>query len=123
MKKILVIDDESNILLMVSQRLKIHGYEVITALSGDQGLDRALQDNPDLVLLDHVMPDMDGAEILERLKREPRTCHIPVIMFTANIKEVKVEDYIEKGAVDCIYKPFHPEELLGKIKKFLGIKA
>jgi CheY-like chemotaxis protein len=122
MEKILVIDDEPNILLMVLQRLRIHHYKVITALSGEQGLKRAVQDIPDIVLLDHVMPEMDGDEVLERLKKNPVTRSIPVVMFTADVKEVKVGDYLERGAVGCVYKPFAPEDLLAKIREVLGDK-
>ena len=120
MKKILVIDDEPNILLMVSQRLKANHYEVVTAFSGEQGLKRAVQDKPDMVLLDLVMADMDGGEVLDRLKKDPVTCHIPVVMFTADVKQVKTVAFLERGAVDCIYKPFTPEELLAKVRKVLA---
>ena len=121
-KKILVIDDEPHILLMVSQRLKANQYEVITALSGEQGLKRAVQDIPDIVLLDHVMPDMDGDEVLERLKKNPVTRSIPILMFPADVKEVKVGDYLERGAVGCVYKPFVPEDLLARIREVLDGK-
>ena len=120
MKKILVIDDEPHILLMVSQRLKANHYQVSTALSGEQGLKRIASDAPDLVLLDHVMPDMDGDEVLDRLKKDPATQKIPVVMFTADVKEVKAAEYIERGAVDCIFKPFSAEDLIARIGKILS---
>ena len=123
MKQILLIDDEPNILFMVSQRLKTYNYEVTTALSGEEGLELARRDIPDIVLLDHVMPDMDGDEVLVRLKMDPVTRGIPVVMFTADVKEVKIEDYLERGAVDCVYKPFVPAELLASIQKVLDDKA
>jgi CheY-like chemotaxis protein len=123
MKKILVIDDEPQILLMVSARLKANGYDVFTAFSGEQGLKRAKKEIPDLVLLDHVMPEMDGDEVLERLKKDAVTKSIPVVMFTADIKRVKVGEYQARGAVDCIYKPFLPEELLAMVKKVLEKKS
>ncbi|MDD5225594.1 MAG: response regulator [Candidatus Omnitrophica bacterium] len=122
MKKILVIDDEPQILLMVSARLKANGYDVFTAFSGEQGLKRAKKEIPDLILLDHVMPEMDGDEVLKRLKKDAVTKSIPVVMFTANIKRVKVGEYQARGAVDCIYKPFLPEELLAMVKKVLDKK-
>ena len=123
MKKILVIDDEPQILLMVSARLKANGYAVVSAFSGDQGLQRARKEMPDLIFLDHVMPNMDGDEVLERLKKDPGTKNIPVVMFTADIKRVKVGEYQTRGAVDCLYKPFMPEELFSKVQKVLGQKA
>ena len=120
MKKILVIDDEPNILLMVAQRLKANHYAVVTARSGEQGLKRASEAKPDMVLLDHVMVDMDGGEVLDRLKMDPETRSIPVVMFTADVKDVKLGDYLDRGAVDCIYKPFTPEDLLAKVQKVLA---
>lgn len=116
--KILIIDDEPHILLLVGGRLKANGYEVITALSGEQGLKRAAGEKPDLILLDYVMPEMDGAEVLRHLKAAAATEPIPVIMLTADVKNVKVQDYKLRGAADCIFKPFPPEELLTKVKKF-----
>ncbi len=123
MQTILVIDDEPHILLMVAQRLKANHYDVITALSGEQGLKRARQDHPDMVLLDHVMADMDGDEVLERLQKDAATRNIPVVMSTADVKEVKIEDYLKRGAVDCLYKPFTPEDLLLKVQKVLARKS
>jgi two-component system, OmpR family, alkaline phosphatase synthesis response regulator PhoP len=123
MKKILVIDDESQILLMISFRLKANGYAVLSALSGAQGFQMAQKEMPDLILLDHLMPDMDGEEVLEGLKKDPATAAIPVIMFTADIKRVKVGEYQARGAADCIYKPFLPDELLSKVKVILDQKA
>ncbi len=117
--KILIIDDEPHILLLVGGRLKANGYEVITALSGEQGLKRAVAEKPDLILLDYVMPEMDGAEVLRRLKGSLVTEPVPVIMLTADVKNVRVRDYKLRGAVDCIFKPFSPEELLSKVKQVL----
>jgi len=122
-KKILVIDDEPQILLMVSARLKANGYAVSTAFSGEQGVQRAKKEIPDLVLLDHVMPEMDGDEVLDSLKKDPATKTIPVVMFTADIKRVKVGEYQARGAVDCIFKPFLAEELLDKVKEVLEKKS
>lgn len=118
--KILIIDDEPHILLLVGSRLKANGYEVITALSGEQGIKRAADDKPDLILLDYVMPEMDGEEVLRHLKAGEATQAIPVVMLTADVKNVKIKDYKLRGAVDCIFKPFPPGELLGKIKQVLG---
>ncbi len=122
MKKILIIDDELQILLVAATRLKANGYAVVTALSGEQGLKKAKKEMPDLVLLDHVMSEMDGDEVLNRLKKDPVTKSIPVIMFTADIKRVKVGEYQSRGAADCVFKPFLPEELLSKIQEVLGEK-
>jgi CheY-like chemotaxis protein len=119
-KKILVIDDEPQILLMASFRLKANGYAVVTAFSGEQGLRAAKAEAPGLIFLDYVMPEMDGAEVLERLKKDPATKHIPVIMFTADIKRVKVGDFQARGALDVLYKPFLPEVILAKTQEVFG---
>ncbi len=119
MKKILLIDDEPQILTICSVRLKANGYEVVTALSGEQGLAKAKKEKPDLVLLDHLMPEMDGMEVLDRMKRDPETQNIPVVIFTANVKEVKVGDAQMRGAEDCFFKPFTSQELLAKVKEIL----
>ena len=123
MKKILIIDDEPQILLVAANRLKANGYAVVTALSGEQGVKKAKKEMPDLVLLDHVMPEMDGREVLGLLKQDPVTKHIPVLMFTANVKEVKVGEFQMQGAEDCLYKPFSSKELLDKVKEVLDKKA
>jgi len=119
MKKILVIDNEPQILMMVATRLKTNGYDVTAAFSGEQGLLCAKKEKPDLILLDHVMPEMDGDEVLNRLQKNPATKRIPVVMFTADAKRVKVGDYQSRGAVDCLYKPFLPEDLLAKVQEVL----
>jgi len=120
MKKILVVDDEPEILLMVSTRLRTNGYAVATALSGEQGLLKAKKETPSLILLDHLMPEMDGDEVLACLKKDPVTKSIPVVMFTADTKRVKVGEYQTRGAVDCLYKPFLSQELLAKVQEVLG---
>jgi len=123
MEKILVIDDEPQILLMISARLKANGYVVVTAPSGAQGLKEAKAERPDLIFLDYVMPEMNGAEALSHLKGDPATKGIPVVMFTADVKRVKVAEFQELGATDCIYKPFLPDELITKVRKILGKKT
>ena len=123
MEKILVIDDEPQILLMVSARLKANGYAAIAAFSGEEGLALAKKECPDLIFLDHIMPVMDGDEVLTRLKKDPGTKKIPVVMFTADIKRVKVGEYQARGAMDCIYKPFLPEELISKVQEVLGMSS
>jgi two-component system alkaline phosphatase synthesis response regulator PhoP len=122
-KTILVIDDEPHILLMVSTRLIANGYVVITAFSGEEGLQKAKSEAPDLVLLDHVMSGMDGDEVLERLKKNPVLKSIPVVMFTADVKKVKVGEYQLRGAEDCLFKPFTSEELLSVVRKILRQEA
>lgn len=122
MKKILIIDDEPQILLLSANRLEVNGYTVVTASSGEQGLKRIKKEMPDLVLLDQVMPGMNGWEVLDRLKKDPLTRDIPVLMFTADVKKVNVGEAQMRGAADCLFKPFFPEELLAKVKEVLNKK-
>lgn len=122
-EKILLIDDEPQILLMASHRLKANGYAVITALSGEQGLKEAKSERPGLIFLDYVMPEIDGAEVLTRLKNDPDTKRIPVVMFTADTKRVKLGEFQALGATDVLYKPFLPEEILAKVQEVFGKKA
>lgn len=119
-EKILVVDDEPHILSMVSRRLSAHGYEVIVASSGEEGIRKAEKDPPDLILLDQVMPGMQGDEVLSLMKKNPATTKIPVIMFTADVKKVRIGEYQLLGAADCLFKPFTPEDLFSKMGKALG---
>lgn len=123
MKKILIIDDEPQIIYLSSARLKANGYAVVTALSGEQGLKKARKEVPDLVLLDYVMPEMDGGEVLDRLKKDRITKNIPVIIFTADVKKVNVGEVQMRGAESCLFKPFSSKELLIKVREVLDKKA
>ncbi|MFH1778310.1 MAG: response regulator [Candidatus Omnitrophota bacterium] len=117
-KKILVIDDEPHIVMVLVSRLKANNYEVITADNGEAGIEKAKMEKPDLILLDIMMPDLDGHDVLKRLKQDKETKAIPVMMLTAKKeKEDIVKDIIVGGAIDYIVKPFVPGELLGRIKK------
>lgn len=118
-KKILVVDDEPHTVKMVESRLKANGFDVITAGSGREGLKKAQEEAPDLILLDILMPEMDGHETLSRLKESAETKNIPVIMFTSKGQVEDVERSSYAGAVDYIIKPFDPIAMLDKIKKAL----
>jgi CheY-like chemotaxis protein len=120
-KKILVIDDEPDILKVTSIRLKKLGYNVLTAVNGKQGLDTIRREKPDLVLLDLVMPSMNGAEVCEQIKNDKVLKHIPIILFTASGSAAVTDEKIKKfGADDYIIKPFEPEEFRGKVENILA---
>jgi len=119
-KKILVIDDEKLIVEVTRVLLESSGYEVVSALDGREGFQLALEEKPDLVLLDLMMPVLDGWETLELMRSDETTAGTPVIIFTA--KEMASPDRVarEKGADDYIAKPYEIEDLLAKIKCLLG---
>lgn len=118
--KILLIDDEPEILLVAAARLGKKGYDVSTASSGEEGIHKAVTLRPDLIFLDQVMSEMRGDQVLKVLKQDARTQQIPVVMFTADIGRMSLEDYQALGATDCLFKPFMPEEILEKTEKILG---
>ena len=117
--KILLIEDELDLVEVTKMRLKNSGYEVISALSGEEAFTLLQKDIPDLILLDLLLPGMRGEEVCKKLKCDDRLKTIPVILFTASASDIaKVAK--EVGADDYIMKPFEPEDLLSKVKKFIG---
>ena len=122
-EKILIIDDDLDSLRLISLMLKRHGYDVITANTGSQGLSRAISEYPTLLILDIMMPDMDGYDVCRRLRANPATKDIPIIMFTAKtLLDDKLAGF-EAGADDYLTKPTHPSELASRVKAILHRKA
>ena len=116
-KKILAVDDEKHIVRLVQVNLERQGYEVVTASDGKEALEMVEQENPDLVVLDVMMPYMDGFEVLQNLRRNPSTREIPVIMLTAKAQDADVFRGWQSG-VDCyLTKPFNPMELISFVKR------
>ncbi len=122
MARILVVDDESVILKLLDYRLTMSGYDVITALNGTEALEMTRNKKPDLVILDVALPEMDGCEICELLKKDERYAGIPVMMVTATAREESIKRGINAGADAYMTKPFESEELLSKIKELLEKK-
>lgn len=120
MPKILVVDDEMQLITMVQMRLEANGYEVITANDGQEGLEKAKSENPDLIMLDVMMPKMDGYKVCGLLKKDTRYSKIPVILFTARAQQGDHEVGKEVGADAYITKPFEPPVLLAKIEELLS---
>ena len=116
MAKILVVDDEPSITKLVSAYLKPEGYEVYTAADGNAGLKAARTFKPDLVILDVMLPGMDGIEVLSRLRRESE---VYVIMLTARTEEMDKVVGLSVGADDYVTKPFSPRELVARVKAAL----
>ena len=118
--RILVVDDEIYIVHILDFSLGMEGYEVITALDGEQALEKARADKPDLIVLDIMMPKLDGYETCKILKADPDTKDIPVILLSAKGRNVDQKIGFEVGADDYITKPFSPRKLVERINAILG---
>lgn len=119
-ERILVVDDDLDTLRLVGLMLQRQGYEIIAASNGTQGLEKAFAEKPDLILLDVMMPDMDGYEVTRRLRKNPATSTTPILMFTA---KTQIDDKVtgfEVGADDYLTKPTHPTELQAHVKALLA---
>ncbi len=117
--RILVVDDEPDILNLLDYNLRKAGFKVLSAKDGPEAIDTARLQRPDLILLDIMLPDMEGTEVLKRLKTFDSTRHIPVIMLTAKGEEVDKIIGFELGAEDYITKPFSPRELILRVRAVL----
>ena len=110
--KVLVVDDEPEIVTLVESRLKAGGYEVITAINGEEGLKKCKLFKPDIAVLDIMMPGMSGDSLAEAMKDDPALCNIPVIFLTAMVKKHEVPKGQTIGGRYYLAKPFKGEELL-----------
>lgn len=118
-EKILIVDDEEDILELIKHNLVREGYDITGALSGEKALSLATEKKFDLIVLDLMLPGLDGLEVAKRLKSNQDTRHIPIIMLTAKGEEADVVTGLELGADDYITKPFSPRVLLARIKTVL----
>ncbi len=118
-EKILVVEDEQDIRELIAFNLENEGYKILKAATGIEGLENARKHAPDLVLLDIMLPDVDGLEICKKLKRDETTSDIPVIMLTAKSEDSDIISGLELGADDYITKPFSPRVLLARIRTVL----
>lgn len=121
MQKILVIDDLPENVFILQDRLENEGFDVVTAYDGKTGIEKALSEIPDLILLDIMMPDITGIEVCKYLVSEPSTRHIPIILVTAKSGAEDTKEGLEAGAFDYIKKPFNRIELMARIKSALKL--
>ena len=119
-KKILIVDDEPNLVKLLESRLKANGYDVICAYDGQQGLDKVRKEKPDLVILDLMLPQLHGYEVCRILRSDPEHKDIPIVMLTASGKAQDIQEGLEVGANAYIAKPFQPNVLLGIITGLVG---
>lgn len=118
-ENILVVDDEEDVLELVRYNLDKNGYRVETATTGEDALAKARAKLPDLIILDLMLPGIDGLEVCKKLKRDTKTENIPVIMLTAKGEETDIVTGLELGADDYITKPFSPKILIARVRRIL----
>ena len=120
---ILIVDDEEDILELVRYNLVRGGFDVTTVTTGEEAIKKAKSSIPDLVLLDLMLPGVDGLEVCNILKREAKTAHVPIVMLTAKGEEADIVVGLELGADDYITKPFSPRVLVARVKAVLRRKT
>src|SRR5438874_5069627 len=118
--KILIVDDEPDAVEMIQFNMKAAGYDVVTAADGAEALKKARSALPGLIVLDLMLPAVDGLEVCKMLRRDPATAAIPIVMVTAKAAEIDRVLGLELGADDYITKPFSPRELILRIKKIMA---
>src|SRR5271166_3481734 len=118
--KILLVDDEPDLQELIDANLTTAGYQVLTAATGPEALRQARELKPHLILLDVMLPEMDGLEVCKMLRRDPATSSIPIIMLTARATEIDRVLGLELGADDYVTKPFSVRELVLRVKKLLS---
>ncbi|MDP2910267.1 MAG: response regulator [bacterium] len=119
-KKILVVEDDKFLRELISQKLLKEGYDIVEAVDGEKGIENARKERPDLVLLDLILPGIDGFEVLAKLKADPKLSNIPVIILSNLGQKTDIEKGIEMGAVDYLIKAhFTPGEIIEKIKAII----
>jgi DNA-binding response OmpR family regulator len=119
-KTVLIVDDNEDLVQILGARLEAGGYRVLMALNGEEGIAKAEAEQPNLVLLDVMMPGMDGFEVLRRLKESERACQIPVVMLTARGETKLIFKAEELGAADYIVKPCDGADLLRHVVRHIG---
>jgi two-component system, OmpR family, alkaline phosphatase synthesis response regulator PhoP len=120
--KVLIIEDDPATTRLVDYSLRHHGYQVITAANGLEGIRKAKSEAPDLVILDVMLPGMDGFEICHRLRTEPATSKIKILMFSAKTQDADRETGMKMGADDYLTKPAAPAEIVARVEKLLATR-
>jgi two-component system, OmpR family, alkaline phosphatase synthesis response regulator PhoP len=120
-KKILVADDEAHILHVVSLKLRHAGFEVLTAMDGEEAFDLCQTELPELLITDYQMPLLTGVEVCRRLRANPETQSIPAILLTARGFDIEPQEMIDAGISAVLAKPFSPRELLGRVNELLHV--
>ncbi len=116
---VLIVDDDADIRMFLALTLELHGFETVEAVDGEQGVREAVAHSPAVILMDVMMPRLDGIEAIRRLRRDGRVSHIPVIILTARAQVIDKVEGLTNGADDYITKPFDPEELVARVRATL----
>ncbi len=122
-KRVLVVDDEPELVELVQMRLEANGYDVVTASDGPEGLEKARTMHPDLMILDLMLPQLNGYEVCTVLKQDTRFKRIPIVMFTAKTQAKDEQTARDCGADAYLRKPFRPEEMLATIQTLLAVSG
>jgi len=118
-KRVLVVDDEKDLVDLISYNLQRNGYDAVSAYDGNTAIDLATREPPDLIVLDLMLPGLDGTEVARRLKSDSRTQHVPIVMLTAKAEETDVVVGLTLGADDYVTKPFSMKILLARLNSVL----
>lgn len=121
--RILLVDDEPSIIKMVGKRLEVEGFDVVIAMDGQEGLDKARSDKPDLIILDVMLPKLNGYEICSTLKQDAQYRSIPIMLFTAKAQAKDEKLGMECGADAYLHKPFQAQQLLEQIRSLISKAA
>lgn len=119
MSRVLIVDDDELLLELLQFKLEARGYDVVSARDGETAMERVVTESPDLIVLDMMMPGIDGLVVLQRLKQSPETSAIPVMMLTARKQQDDIVRALKLGAREYLVKPFMPEELLTRVQNIL----
>ena len=122
-KKVLLVDDSNTVLMMEKMILAKGPYQVVTARDGREAIEKAKSEQPDVVLLDVVMPNLDGLSACAAIRQQPETAHIPIVMVTTRGEEHNVETAFRNGCTDYVTKPINGVELLTKLNNILGVAS
>jgi CheY-like chemotaxis protein len=122
-RKILLVDDSATVLMMERMILASERFQIVTAANGEEAQQRAKSEQPDLILMDIVMPKLNGLQACQAIKSDPETAHIPIILVTTRGEAASLEAGYSSGCSDYVTKPVNSAELLSKIRNILGAQS
>jgi DNA-binding response OmpR family regulator len=121
-QRILIVDDDPNILKLLRLNLEMEGFDVVEAADGKEALDAVAEHSPDLLLCDVMMPNLNGLEVVARLRKDPANAELPIVMLSAKAQEMDVQHGKRVGADEYVTKPFDPDDLIAVVQRLLEHK-